>query len=215
MKGFLCKDFLASRRLMKTYAIFLVIYVIMAVAGFFDVSVVAGMLMVIITMLPISTFTVDEAAKWERYAMCMPDGRKHAVLARYVFSLLLVLVTFVLGLVLTVISGGEVYTGLLSMILMYGIALFMMDIMLPLCYKLGAERARPFMMVIFFVPLILVFLLVRFGSALGIGANAVHFLATLSPEKILLLSLLFPLLGLIGMGISYVVSCRVTARKEY
>ena len=93
-----------------------------------------------------------------------------------------------------------------------GYGLLVADILLPLCYKLGPERARPYMYLVVFLPVILLF----GGAQLGMfDALDLSFLNRM-PETMLVgafsLTALIPLLGL---GLSYLISCRIIEGKEF
>ena len=93
MTGLVLKDFLMMRKTLKTYVLFFVLYFGMSIAGIFPISVTTSMVTMIIAVLPISTFSFDEMAKWDRYAVSLPLGRREVVGARYLFILLLLLVS--------------------------------------------------------------------------------------------------------------------------
>ena len=56
-----------------------------------------AMVEVIVMVLPISSFSYDEAAKWDRYAAVLPVGRTAVVKARYLFLLLVLLAAAAIG----------------------------------------------------------------------------------------------------------------------
>jgi len=213
MTGLLLKDFLMMRKTLKTYAIFFALYLGMSLAGIFPLNFVTSIITVIIAILPISTFSYDEMAKWDRYAASLPLGRRKVVGARYLFILLLLLLAAAFGLAVAVISsitgGGEVVEGLLTMlvVLTYGLALN--DIVIPLTYKLGPERSRAYLYVIVFVPMILFFLAARL-ELLDLSA-----LSGMAEETVILVCCLLPVAGLAGLGLSYLASCRIYERKEF
>ena len=89
MTGLILKDFLVMRKTLKTYTLFLAFYAALAALGVFPLSVVTAMVQIILIMLPISAFSYDEFAKWDRYAMTLPLGRRTVVKARYLFTLLM------------------------------------------------------------------------------------------------------------------------------
>ena len=76
MTGLILKDFLVMRKTIKTYALLLLFYVIMTVLDLFSISFTTAILEVIVMMLPMSAFSYDEMAKWDRYAMTLPLGRR-------------------------------------------------------------------------------------------------------------------------------------------
>ena len=93
------------------------------------------------------------------------------------------------------------------------IGLLVPAILLPLCYKLGAERARPYLYAIIFIPVIVLFLAFRMG--VRIDASWLDRLALSSPGVLLALSSLPLLAALALMFVSYLISCRIAAGKEY
>lgn len=213
MTGLVLKDFLMMRKTLKTYLIFFALYLGMAVAGIFPISIVTSMVTVIIAVLPISTFVYDDAAKWDRYAVSLPLGRRKVVGARYLFIALLLLVSAAFGLltiVLAPLMGQGELTELAATVLVtitYGLVLN--DIMIPLVYKIGAERARMYLYIIVFVPVILLFLAARLELLDLSGLNAI------SEGTVLLVCSLLPVAGVAGLGLSYLISCRIYEKKEF
>lgn len=213
MTGLVLKDFLMMRKTLKTYLIFFALYLGMAVAGIFPISIVTSMVTVIIAVLPISTFVYDDAAKWDRYAVSLPLGRRKVVGARYLFIALLLLVSAAFGLltiVLAPLMGQGELTELAATVLVtitYGLVLN--DIMIPLVYKIGAERARMYLYIIVFAPVILLFLAARLELLDLSGLNAI------SEGTVLLVCSLLPVAGVAGLGLSYLISCRIYEKKEF
>ena len=87
MTGLMMKDALVMRKTLRLYALFLLFYSGLAVLGVFPMSMALAMVEVIVMVLPISSFSYDEAAKWDRYAAVLPVGRTAVVKARYLFLL--------------------------------------------------------------------------------------------------------------------------------
>ena len=85
--------------------------------------------------------------------------------------------------------------------------LLAVDLTLPLNYKLGAERARPFLFAIIFIPVILFVLAARAGLMDGLNQ--------ISSDMVLPLLCLIPLIFLLGLPVSYLISCRIVEHKEY
>ena len=90
-----------------------------------------------------------------------------------------------------------------------GAALFIVDVMLPLNYRLGPEKARPFLFAVTFLPFILLFLLAK-ADILDLS-----FLDRLRPGQVIAGFILVLLTALAGLAVSFLISCRVTERKEY
>ena len=72
MTGLIWKDALVMRKNIRFYVIFLLAYFGLAVLGVFDASIVISFSTVIIMVLPISCFSFDETAKWDRFARSFP-----------------------------------------------------------------------------------------------------------------------------------------------
>ena len=152
MTGLMMKDALVMRKTLRLYALFLLFYSGLAVLGVFPMSMALAMVEVIVMVLPISSFSYDEAAKWDRYAAVLPVGRTAVVKARYLFLLLVLLAAAAIGLVGSILASllaredlGEL---LATLLVSMGLGLMIADIMLPVVYQLGPERARPWMYVI-------------------------------------------------------------------
>lgn len=218
MTGLITKDFLVMRKMLRSYLLMIVVYIILAYLDFFDYSFIITFVQVALSVLPISAFAYDEQSKWDRYAMSLPLGRSRVVGARYLFVLALTLATTAIGLATTAILAlareADPVEMILTLEVSTTIGLLVPAIILPLCYKLGAERARPYLYAIIFIPVIAFVLLVK---AEIIDFSALNRLEALSPAAILgCASLLpLPLAGLAGLAVSYLISCRVAAGKEY
>lgn len=216
MTGLIWKDFLVMRKPLKSYVLLIGIYIILAYLDIFDYSFIITFVQVILAVLPISAFAYDELSKWDRYAMSLPLGRRGVVGARYLFVLALTLCTTALGLggtaMLTLVHKADAVEMLLTLEVSTTIGLLVPAIMLPLCYKLGAERARPYLYAIIFIPTIAFVLLAK---AEIIDFSSLSRLEALSPSAILGGGVLLPAAGLAALAVSYLISCRVTAGKEY
>ena len=212
MTGLIWKDLLVLRKTIRTYVLFLALYSLLAVFDIFPLSTVTAVTELIIMMLPLSAFSYDEYAKWDRYAAALPLGRRAVVGARYCFALLMAaaatLFCLLLAVLLSIVQGTDSLTGnLLSLAFCLGYGLLVADILLPLCYKLGVERARPYMYVV-----------LLFFGAYQLGLISAETFAALEalPETALLAGAgLVALLPLLGMWISYGISCRIMEGKEF
>lgn len=158
MTGLMMKDALVMRKTLRLYALFLLFYSGLAVLGVFPMSMALAMVEVIVMVLPISSFSYDEAAKWDRYAAVLPVGRTAVVKGP-------------VSLPAAGAAGGGGHraggehpglpagTGgsgelLATLLVSMGLGLMIADIMLPVVYQLGPERARPWMYVIIFAPIV-------------------------------------------------------------
>ena len=211
MTGLVLKDILVLRKSLKTYLLFLIFYFVMALLGLFSISFIAAFVQIIVMLLPMSSFAYDDLAKWDRYAMTLPLGRRAVVRAKYLFVLLMVLASAAFALLscaaLSITAAEPVAENLAAGVGALSVGLLAVDLTLPLNYKLGPERARPFLYAIIFIPVILIVLAARAGLLDGLDQ--------ISPAMVLPLLGLIPLLILLGLPISYLVSCRIVEQKEF
>lgn len=216
MIGLMTKDFLVMRKALKSYLLIMVLYAVMAWLDVLNYGFIITFIQVMLMVLPITVFSYDEQAKWDRYAMSLPLGRGKVVGARYLFVLALTLCTTALGLggtaILSLVHEADAAEMLLTLEVSTTIGLLVPAIILPLCYKLGAERARPYLYAIIFIPVILVVLLAKIDA---IDFSALNRLDALSPAALLGGAALLPAAGLAALAVSYLISCRVAAGKEY
>ena len=210
------KDILMMRKVLKSYLLLIVIYIVLAYLDFFDYSFIITFVQVILAVMPISAFAYDEQSKWDRYAISLPLGRNRVVGARYLFVLLLTLFTVAMGLagtaLLYLVQQADPLEMFVTLMVSTTIGLLIPTILLPLSYKLGAERARPYLYAIIFIPIIAVVLLVKAGV---LDMSLLKGMDLLAPTALAGGAVLLPLAGLAALGVSYLISCRVAAGKEY
>ena len=217
MTGLILKDILVMRKTLRTYVLFLLFYAALAMMGLFSLSVVTAMVEVIMMMLPIGAFSYDEQAKWDKYAFTMPLSRRQIVSARYGFTLIMALGSAAFGLLACVVLSFIDPTQLLAenlaaVLVALGIGLFIADVLLPLCWKLGPERARPYLYVVVFLPVLALFGLSKLGV---LDTMDFSWLDGLSTPGVLGVFALIPLAALAGMVLSWLWACRILEQKEY
>ena len=216
MTGLIMKDILVMRKALTSYLFIMVLYAVMALLDIFNFGFLITFVQVMLMVLPITAFAYDEQAKWDRYAMSLPLGRSKVVGARYLFVLVLALCTFSLALfgiaIIYLLQQEDLVEMLLTLMVSASIGLLVPAIILPLNYKLGAERARPYLYTVIFIPVIVVVLLSKLDL---LDLSALNALEALSPAFIIGGAARLPLVGLAALVISYLISCRVAAGKEY
>lgn len=217
MSGLIVKDLLVGMKTIKAYAMIVGIYVVMGVAGVFQFSFISSFISVMLIMLPIGAFSYDEQAKWDRYALALPLGRRRVVGSRYLFTLTVALLSAVVALAVAagaaLLNSESFWECMASALSIMGVGLVIVDVLLPLCYKLGPERARPYLYALIFLPIIAMFLAVRLG--VHVDTSWLDRLEQSNPLALVGLFLLFPLGGLAGMVPSWLISCRVMEKKEF
>ena len=214
MTGLLYKDFLALKGHLSTYVVFFVIYGGLCAAGVFSPSVLGGMVVLISIITPMTTVTSDDISRWNRFAIATPACRRGVVAGKYLFTLLMVLLsTAVVSLLMAALSPtgrldaplGEV---LLAVLACGGIALLMNAVVLPLLLKFGAEKARMVSMALF---------LAVFGGFALVGLAAGNGFTLPAPPAWLIAALpgLLALLAVGGFVLSYFIAQAVYAKKEF
>ena len=95
MTGLILKDFYALRNyLCKQLALMAIIFLGIGLV-FKSCSILPIMLMMLMVMTAMSSFNVDESAKWDGYALTLPVTREQIVGAKYLFSVGILLITCV------------------------------------------------------------------------------------------------------------------------
>lgn len=216
MTGLILKDCLVMRKALKSYLMIMLLYVVLAWLDVLNYAFIITFIQIMLMVLPITAFAYDEQAKWDRYAMSLPLGRGKVVGARYLFVLTLTVITSTIGLagtaILTLVHEAEAMEMLVTLAVSTTIGLLVPAILLPLCYKLGAERARPYLYAIIFIPTILVVLLAKIDT---IDFSALNRLNDLPPDAIFRGASLLSVGGLAVLAASYLISCRIAAGKEF
>ena len=93
MTGLIYKDVLALKGHLSTYVVFFVIYGGLCIAGVFSPSVLAGVVVLISIITPMTTVTSDDISRWNRFAVASPACRRGVVAGKYLFTLLVVACT--------------------------------------------------------------------------------------------------------------------------
>ena len=153
----------------------------------------------------------------EEDTLTFPLGRRALVTGRYLFALIMTLVAGLCGLLSCVLvsifdSQEIILENMMTVMVCLSLGLLYADILLPLCYKLGPDRARPYFYLVIFAPIVLIFGAYQLGV---FGADSLSFLSSAPDSTMVQLSFLFPILPLAGMWVSYLISCRVMEQKEF
>lgn len=210
MLGLIKKDFLLIKANLKSMVIIFIVYLILAFQGTFDVTFIVPLIGI---MLFISTFSYDDFNNWNSYAVTLPDGRKNVVRAKYIASIIL---TVVLGAVALAIGIGISYTKTNSINLDEIISSLMgtmlssviiISLLYPIVFKFGATNGR------------IILFAVVFGIA-GIGALIAQFVDMTSIINMInrldSYSLIaIPIISVILLGISYLISNKIYRNKEF
>lgn len=213
MSGLVIKDFMVLRKQGKSYLLILGLYALLTIMGVFNYSVMSSMMVVLVMMLPMATFSYDDLARWDKYAAAMPVGRAGIVKAKYITTLLITGGSALLCLVLnTVVAAARLEDasfGALNLTLLacLGVGVLINAVILPMMFKYGAEKARGMSMGVMLVLFILIFGLSALLAETG--------LESLIPEAVMLWSpVILVLFAAAALALSYRLSLRIYRRKE-
>ncbi len=157
MKGLLIKEFYSVKTLAKQY---LVVIVAMGVwcgfvknASFFPVIMSMYGAMMILTSM-----SYDEVVHFDKFEMTLPLSRSQVVISKYLLLGILVLIGGAVGmagdvLIRTAVSGikGELWEDFISLCAVAAFFFFSFSVLLPVTFKMGVEKARMVLVVIYFL----------------------------------------------------------------
>lgn len=210
MLGLIKKDFLLIKANLKSMAIIFIVYLILAFQGTFDVTFIVPLIGI---MLFISTFSYDDFNNWNSYAVTLPDGRKNVVRAKYIASIILTIILAAVALVIGIgisytktnsINLNEIISSLMGTMLS---SVIIISLLYPIVFKFGATNGR------------IILFAVVFGIA-GIGTLIAQFVDMTSIINMInrldSYSLIaIPIISVILIGISYLISNKIYQNKEF
>ena len=200
MKALLIKDLLTLKGQAKSLLLVLAVWFIISYINgsglfFTALSVIYGML------LPLTTLSVDEKSRVERYMMSAPVTRAELALSRYALGILGLLTLGVLGIGASLAIGDSLEEALGASAACFCLAVLLLGVTLPLVYKFGTDKARIISIVIYMVTFLAVgFIASRFGIELDDLGGAFF---------------LLPLLSLTVLAASVAVSLGIYKKKEF
>lgn len=210
MLGLIKKDFLLIKANLKSMAIIFIVYLILAFQGTFDATFVIPIIGI---MLFISTFSYDDFNNWNSYAVTLPDGRKNVVRAKYIASIILTVVLGVIALAIGIgisytktrgINLNEIISSLIGTVLS---SVIIISLLYPIVFKFGATNGR------------IILFAVVFGIV-GIGALISNFVDMTSVINMIngldnYSLIAIPIISIILLGISYLMSNKIYQSKEF
>jgi len=207
MLGLIKKDFLMLKGNFKTWLILLFVYIVMVFQESMSLAFLLPF-MCVVTML--STFSYDIYNKWDAYVCSLPDGRKNSVKAKYIATLLLILVTVIITTIIidyyrtNAVNLESIVESIFGAIFA---TTLLQSIMYPAIYKYGVEKAR-----------IAIFIVV-FGFALigGVLSKYIDFESIIQGLTFLenYTMIIIPIVIVVMLYISYKISESIYIRKEY
>lgn len=210
MIGLLLKDIYMMRQYMKTLLFMLIFFAVISAGLDNPATFFEGFIILMSMMLTISSFSYDDLAKWDRYALTLPVTRKDLVASKYLLSVVFCLsgtvTSFLISrIILTIkpLEGFGLSEHLYATAAIVSAAFFFTGILLPLTFKFGVEKSRILMFVIFALPSAAVIALDKMGIPMPAEESLLSFLE------------LLPLITIVFYYLSYRLSVRIFSRKEF
>lgn len=200
MKALLVKDLLTLKGQAKSLLLVLAVWFIISFINgsglfFTSLSVIYGML------LPLTTLSIDEKSRVDRYMMSMPVTRAELALSRYALGLLGLLALGVLGIGASLVIGDSLEEALGASAACFCLAVLLLGVTLPLVYKFGTDKARVICIAVYMVTFLAVgFIAARFGIELDDLSGAFF---------------LLPFLSLAVLALSAAVSLGIYKKREF
>ena len=211
MIGFIKKDLFMIKANLKTFLIIFVLYLILTIQGSFDITFVIPLMGI---MLFITTFSYDDYNNWNAYVATIPNGRRNAVRAKYVVSIILMIVLGIISFGMAVgvdyFIKNQVYIDQ-SLSSVLGILLsivIIISLLYPIMFKFGSTNGRVILFVVVF----------GFAAIIGFVANYTSISFNTSQIKELLEKYVYiaiPMVSVILLMISYLISSKIYRNKEF
>ena len=216
MTGLILKDFLILRKTARSYVVLAAFYAAMSAFGMMDLGFIGPFFQIMVVSLTLSCFALDDVGDFSVYAVALPTGRRGMVGARYVFAVAVTFAVFAVNCLAIVISsiafGGGEDGEMIALVIVGMMGIFILSVLFPICYKIGVERARPAMMVMFLIPFLLVMGAAKFApTALE---NALMSLDQYAESPVMFIAVVL-LIAVAALGTSYRCSCKIVERKEF
>lgn len=217
MKGLIIKDFLNIFKNYKVIVLMMVFYTALAALTDGSGSFI-NLLTLIFAMYFLNTFSYDEDAKWDTYALTMPLSRERIVLGKYLTMLFMALISFTVNSALliffnTLTKKNSLFEGIKVNAAAAAAVIFFYSIIIPVICKFGIVKARIYIIIIYMVPFFL-------GSLI---LNKIKETYPAPPEKLIVfietlyknIYVIVPLALIALLGISYFISIRIYRKKEF
>jgi len=168
MLGLVVKDLLCLKKTALKMVVILGLYIVIFFSAN-NIAFLCAMIIMISTMLILNTFAYDELSKWDYYALSLPVTKKQIVLGKYLLTVLFDFIGILITLLLYLIKRQLNLEAALSICALAATALIMAAVLLPLLYKLGTQKARIWMIMIFLLPTAAIIVLGNLGFHLTAG----------------------------------------------
>ncbi|WP_426350653.1 ABC-2 transporter permease [Alloiococcus sp. CFN-8] len=206
MSGLILKDILNLKKNLKTLSLITIFYIaIFRISG--DAPFLSGMILFLFAIQFISSFSYDDIAKWDKYALSLPITRADIVRSKYLLAVIFLAIgsvaSFLIDIAFRYFDGKlDIIESLLTLYGLVAMACIFISLLLPLIYKFGVERSRIIILGCAAVPFILTYILQKLGIGLP-SENILRILLIISPLFVILI-----------MYLSYLISLKIYENKD-
>ena len=217
MKGLLIKDFKLLKGQKNFFMAIVAISLIMIITSP-GTSFPIGFLGFVGSLFSLSSISYDECDNGNAFLFSLPITRKDYVLEKYIFGLISGITSLLLGTVISLIAIGIAKTGSFNEIFITAGSLFptillILSIMLPFILKFGGEKGRIAIIGVMGFIFVIGLLIIKATEFMGIDLYAL--LKKLPQFEPLVYIILFLLLSVVILGISYLISLTILKKKEF
>lgn len=214
MKALILKDLYNIKKQGKF--LFSIVMIYGLISMFLDANFLSPALIILCLILPINTFSFDKYSKWENYALTLPITRSEMVVSKYFLGLLLV----VLGILINslfyslsyLIPDSQPISIEFHLLTCYSMILatsLCFSILFPFVFKLGIEKSRIVLFVVFLLPIISIAL---FPELFDLIENKFGILTQFSFVFIMLISFI---MRISILSLSICVSIGILNKKDF
>lgn len=210
MKSLLVKDFYCMKTYLKQYLLILVFFLFFAVM-MKSPEYMAFMFLMIALMWIMASLSLDESGGFS-YELSLPIDRKTVVKAKYALILVffaVALAVLAAGAVVMLIMGRDVQEWIWTIAAITAVYSLLIEIILPVSFKFGTQRARVAIMAVALIPALLAVFATKLVSRLGINLD---WISDINPTAVAIGMLVFCVAAFL---VSYAISKNVFLKKEF
>lgn len=213
MNGLLRKDLLLLKASGKTYLFLVLFYAVFSFVG--TSTMFSCMTTLILLILPLSSFSTDELARWDKFAAALPGGRRAVVKSKYQLLFLTLAGTLVLSFLVDLLvyffgrdQSASFFELLATALACAAVGLVLNCLLYPLLFKYGSQKARIYLALAIGVIAVLAigFVLFQFGGV-RLDVPQGGFPVVIAVSAVILLAA--------AVVISYGISRRIYDKKEF
>ena len=225
MKALIKKDLYNLLSYKQSLIIIIAIIIITTITNPKDIYTLPMILIIMIGIISLSTFSYDEISKSDKYILALPVKKEDIVKSKYLLSIFSSLISAITGILLTFILYfilKEFKTGSLNLNInllfinsAIGLLAFSLiqSVQIPCVYKWGAERGRIGLFIAIMIISLLVMGIYNFTTkviTIDLDLNLKYLL-----NNIYIIYIIIILICLVTELISYKLSLKIFKNKDY